>query len=343
MSPEETPVRTQHTATATPADAQSNRQDAILHPPRPTLREGHLPVGDGHAIYWETSGNPAGIPALFLHGGPGGACSPTTRRFFDAARYHLVQLDQRGCGRSTPFASREANTTAHLIADLERLREHLGIAQWLVFGGSWGSTLTLAYAQAHPERCLALVLRGVWLGSQAEIDWWLYGMRQFFPRAWDAFAGHVDAAERGDLLGVYLRRMNSPDAAVREAAAHAWAAYESACAFLHPRPAPPLAGDDARTALTLGLLEAHYFGQRAFLQPGQLLAGMPRIAHLPGHIVHGRYDVICPVRYAHDVAAAWPAARLHVVPDAGHASMEPGTAAALVAATDELAQRLSRI
>jgi len=310
--------------------------ETALYPPVAALRSGQLDVGDGHTLYWETCGNPNGIPAVFLHGGPGAGIGPTSRRFFDPTRWHVALFDQRGCGQSTPLGQTEANTTAHLVADIERLREHLGIERWLVFGGSWGSTLALAYAQAHPARCLGLVLRGIWLGSQAEIDWWLYGMRQFFPREWEAFSAHVDDAP--DLLAAYLARMQGTDEAVAHAAARALARYEGACLHLLPQPAE--AEEDASRLLSTGLLEAHYFAHQAFVAPGQLLAGMPRIAHLPGVIVHGRYDVICPVRYACALADAWPGVDLRIVPDAGHSSMEPGIATALVAATDQMAQRL---
>jgi proline iminopeptidase len=312
--------------------------DDVLHPPVTPLDSGRLAVDSLHTLYWETCGHPAGLPALFLHGGPGAGCSPTSRRFFDPQRYHVVLFDQRGAGRSTPLGETRANRTDLLIEDIERLREHLGIERWLVFGGSWGSTLALAYAQAHPARCLGLVLRGVWLGSQEEIDWWLHGMRQFFPRAWEAFAQAVPAEERGDLLAAYRRRLEDPDPAVHLPAARAWSGYEWACLQLIPQPDTQAALDDAALALGVGRLEAHYFAHQAFLAPGQLLAGMPRIAHLPGVIVQGRYDVVCPPRYAHALADAWPGVDLRMVADAGHSSMEPGIAAQLVAATDRFAR-----
>ncbi|MBN8486530.1 MAG: prolyl aminopeptidase [Burkholderiales bacterium] len=312
--------------------------DEVLHPPTEVLRQGRLAVGDGHELHWETCGTPEGIPALFLHGGPGAGISPTSRRFFDARRYHVTLFDQRGAGRSTPLGATHANTTPLLIDDIERLRVLLGIERWLVFGGSWGSTLALAYAQAHPQRCLGLVLRGIWLGSQEEIDWWLYGMRQFYPREWEAFAGHVGAEERGDLLAAYQRRLTHPDPAIHTPAARAWSRYEGACLHLVPRPEQVEAFGADAMALGVGRLEAHYFAHQAFLAPDQLLNGMSRIAHLPGVIVQGRYDVICPPRYAHALADVWPGGQLRMVIEAGHSSMEPGIAAELVAATDRFAR-----
>jgi len=311
--------------------------DDALYPPTEPLRTGRLAVDEVHTLHWETSGNPNGIPVIFLHGGPGAGISPKSRRFFDPARYHIVLFDQRGAGQSTPLGECRNNTTDLLIADIERLRELLGISQWLVFGGSWGSTLSLAYAQAHPARCLGLVLRGIWLVSDAEIDWWLYGIRNFFPREWEAFASHLPEAERGDLLAGYAQRLASDDPAVYTPAARAWSRYEGSCLQLRPDAATADAFTDDAIALGVGRLEAHYFVHRAFLQPGQLLGNMPRIAHLPGFIVHGRYDVICPVRYAHALADAWPGIDLRIVADAGHSSYEPGIAAELVAATDRFA------
>ena len=311
--------------------------DDTLHRPSEPLRSGHLTVDDLHTLYWETCGHPGGLPVLFLHGGPGAGISPTSRRYFDPDRYHVVLFDQRGAGQSTPLGEYRQNTTALLIDDIERLREMLGIDQWLVFGGSWGSTLSLAYAQAHPSRCLGLVLRGIWLASPQEINWWLYGIRNLFPREWEAFAAGVPEAERGDLLSAYWRRLADVDPDVHQPAARAWSRYEGACLMLRPEPDVIDSFGSNRMALGVGRLEAHYFRHGAFLAPGQLLTGVARIAHLPVVIVHGRYDVICPIRYAYALADAWPGARLHVVPDAGHSSMEPGIAAALVAATDAFA------
>ena len=310
----------------------------VLYPEISPLRTGRLQVSSLHSIYWETCGNPAGIPALFLHGGPGAGISPKSRRFFDPERYHVALFDQRGAGQSTPLGETRENTTDLLIQDIERLREMLGIERWLVFGGSWGSTLSLAYAQAHPERCLGLVLRGIWLVSDEEIEWWLNGVRNFFPREWEAFAGHVPEAERGDLLAAYSRRLESDDPAVYGPAARAWSRYEGSCLHLLPNPETADAFTEDAIALGIGRLEAHYFRHKAFLRPNQLLEGVTRIRHLPGFIVHGRYDVICPVRYAHALADAWPGVELRIEPDAGHSSYEPGIAEALVDATDRFAR-----
>lgn len=310
-----------------------------FYPPIEPYRSGRLQVDDIHELYWEACGNPQGIPVIFLHGGPGAGIAPRSRCFFDPERYHIVLFDQRGSGQSTPLGECRNNTTQLLIADIERLRQLLAIDQWLVFGGSWGSTLALAYAQAHPARALGLVLRGIWLVSDEEIDWWLYGVRNFFPREWEAFAGHVPETERSDLLGAYSKRLQSDDPADYMLAARAWSRYEGSC--LQLRPTPDVAnsfGSDA-VALGVGRLEAHYFRHRAFLTPGQLLQDVPRIAHLPCFIAHGRYDVICPVRYAHALVDAWPGAVLHVVADAGHSSYEPGIAAELIGATDRFARK----
>jgi proline iminopeptidase len=249
----------------------------------------------------------------------------------------VVLFDQRGAGQSTPLGETRENTTQLLIQDIERLREMLGIERWLVFGGSWGSTLSLAYAQAHPERCLGLVLRGIWLVSDAEIDWWLYGVRNFFPREWEAFARHVPEGERADLLAAYSRRLEADDPDVYRPAARAWSRYEGSCLHLLPNPETADAFTEDAIALGIGRLEAHYFRHKAFLRPKQLLEDMGAIRHLPGFIVHGRYDVICPVRYACALADRWPGVELRIEPDAGHSSYEPGIAAALVEATDRFA------
>ena len=305
-----------------------------LFPEIASRRNGYLEVSDGHTLYWEESGARDGIPVVFLHGGPGSGISPMQRRFFDPRAYRIILFDQRGAGRSTPPASIEANTTPHLVADMERLRLHLDIDAWMVFGGSWGSTLALAYGQAHPERCLGFVLRGVFLGRRSEIDWFMTGMRQFFPEAWRAFAEHIPEAERDDLLQAYHRRLNDPDRTVSLPAARQWARYEKACSSLLPEPDHILAAEDPHHALNLSRIEAHYFLHDLFLPEAGLLAGMDRIRHLPATIVQGRYDVICPPESAHALARAWPGSELIFVPDAGHAAMEPGVRRALVRATE---------
>jgi proline iminopeptidase len=299
---------------------------------------GYLPLTEGHVMYWEQVGNPRGMPALFLHGGPGAGAGAVHRRFFDPSFWRVVIFDQRGAGRSRPLGSLEANTTAHLVQDIETLREHLGIEQWLLFGGSWGSTLALAYAQAFPHRVTGCVLRGVFLGRREEVEWFLYGLSALFPDAHAAFANFLPEHERADLLGAYLRRLTDPDPAVHMPAARAWSIYEGSCSTLLPSPDTVSSFAQDRTALGLARIEAHYFANDLFLPPvtggGGLLGGMHRIAYVPAEIVQGRYDVICPARTAFDLAAAWPAARLTLVPDAGHSALEPGIRRALVAAVE---------
>jgi proline iminopeptidase len=299
-----------------------------------------LPLDAIHRMYWETSGNPAGIPVVFLHGGPGAGSTPKHRRFFDPAAYRIVVYDQRGAGRATPLGELRDNTTLHLVDDLERLRVHLGIDAWLVFGGSWGSTLALAYAEAHPRRCLGLILRGIFLCRRSEIQWFLYGLRDIFPEHWERFAGFLPAAERGDLLGAYHRRLVDPDPGVHLPAAKAWSVYEGACSTLLPSPETVdyFAGDVV--ALGLARMEAHYFKHDVFLPDNALLANAHRLQGIPGVIVQGRYDAVCPPISAHELARAWPEAEYEIIPDAGHSAWEPGICAALVAACERFKLRL---
>jgi len=306
-----------------------------LYPATEPHRSGMLSVGDGHSLYWEESGNPSGAPAVFLHGGPGAGATPTHRRFFDPNHYRIVIFDQRGANRSTPLGSIEANTTVHLIRDIELLRSHLEIDAWLVFGGSWGSTLALAYAIAHPERVRAMVLRGIFLGSRAEIDWFMRGMRRFFPEAWRRFVEPIPQAERSDLLTAFHRRLIDPDPGVHLPAARAWSAYEAGCSTLLPNPDGVASFAVDRSALGLARIEAHYFVNDAFLRPGELLAGLERYRLVPTTVVQGRYDVICPPATADALCQDWPEADYVIVPDAGHAAMEPGIRTALIAATDK--------
>lgn len=299
---------------------------------------GMLPLDGVHTMYWETCGNPDGIPVVFLHGGPGAGATPKHRRFFDPLAYRIVVYDQRGAGRSTPLGGLADNTTPHLVADLERLREHLAIDRWLVFGGSWGATLALAYAEAHPERVAGLVLRGIFLGRPGEIDWFLRGLRNVFPEAWERFAGFLPPEERTDLLGHYYRRLVDPDPAVHMPAARAWSRYEGACSTLVPSAeAAAHFGDDV-VALGLARIEAHYFRNGVFLPPDALLANVHRIRAIPGIIVQGRYDMVCPIVSAHELAAAWPEAKYVIVPDAGHSAWEPGITAELVGACDRFSR-----
>ncbi|UKJ74033.1 prolyl aminopeptidase [Azospirillum brasilense] len=305
-----------------------------LFPPIDPYQTGFLPVDEIHTLYWEQSGNPRGVPVLFLHGGPGAGASPTHRRFFDPGHYRIVVMDQRGAGRSTPLGEVRRNTTELLVEDAERLRRHLGIERWLLFGGSWGSTLALAYGQTHPERCLGLILRGIFLMRKTEIDWFLYSMRTIFPEAWATFAGHIPPEERGDLLEAYWRRLNAPDAATRMAAARVWSLYEGSCSSLLPSPELIATSAEDTHALGLARIEAHYFRSNRFTPEDRLLRDVHRIRHLPGAIVQGRYDIVCPITSADDLRRAWPEADYRVVPDAGHSAMEPGIRAALVQATE---------
>ncbi len=307
------------------------RQD--LFPPFDANHAGYLDVGDGHRLWWEESGAPDGIPVVFLHGGPGAGCAPAYRRFFDLSAYRIILFDQRGAGRSKPYAAIEANTTQLLIADLEALRRHLRIDKWLTFGGSWGSTLALAYGEAHPERCLGFVLRGIFLGTGEEVDWFLRGMAKVFPEAHRTFVGHIPTAERRDLLAAYYRRLNSANRAEALAASRVWGRYESVCSTLRPTDLP-IGADSGESLLGIARIEAHYFMQRLFLEDGQLLRDIGRVAHLPCTIVQGRYDMICPPASADALAEAWPGANYVIVDDAGHSAMEPGVRAALVRATE---------
>jgi len=312
---------------------------ADLFPETTPYATGYLPLDSGHMMYWEQCGNPRGRPVLFVHGGPGAGAGAVHRRFFDPAAWRVVIFDQRGAGRSRPLGGLAANTTPQLVHDMEALRRHLGIERWLLFGGSWGATLALAYGQAHPERCAGFVLRGVFLGRRHEVDWFLYGMRRFFPDHWAAFAGHLPEEERDDLLGGYLRRLTDADPRVHMPAARAWSSYEGGCSTLLPNPETVAGFAEERTALGLARIEAHYFANELFLPPEGLLSHMRRIAHLPGVIVQGRYDMICPPATAIELAAHWPEARLALVADAGHSALEPGIRAALLAALEEFRQR----
>jgi proline iminopeptidase len=315
-------------------------ENSFLYPPIEPHAQGWLDTPSVHRIYWETSGNPAGIPVVFIHGGPGSGTSPLQRRFFDPVRYRIVLFDQRGSGQSTPHGELEDNTTPELIDDMEKLRDALGIDRWLVFGGSWGSTLALAYGEAHPERCLGFVLRGIFLCRPSEIDWFLYGIRAFFPEAQRELAEFIPADERDDLLAAYHRRLIDPDPQVHLPAARVWAAFEATCSTLLPNPQLVAAFCSDRTALSLARIEAHYFVNHIFLSDNSLLDQLPRIRHLPCTIVQGRYDAVCPIVSADELARAWPEARYVIVDDAGHSAFEPGISQALVAATDAFALSL---
>jgi proline iminopeptidase len=310
-----------------------------LYPALEPYRTGRLKVSPVHELYFEESGNPLGKPVVFFHGGPGGGTEPKHRRFFDPARYRIVLFDQRGCGKSLPFASLEDNTTWHLVSDIEAIREHLGIDRWLVFGGSWGSTLALAYAQTHPERVTGLVLRGIFLTRPEEVRWFYQeGTSWIFPDAWQEFLEHIPEAERGDMLRAYYARLTSADLVVQRAAAKIWSVWEGRTSCLVPNLEliARTAGEDF--SLAFARIEAHYFVHDAWLAGARsLLRNTAKLRGIPGVIVHGRYDVVCPVKNAWDLHQAWPEAELKIVADAGHAASEPGTTHELVSACDRFA------
>jgi proline iminopeptidase len=309
------------------------------YPPIEPYREGRLPVGDGHEIYFEECGNPKGVPAILVHGGPGGGSNPTMRRYHDPRRYRIILFDQRGCGRSTPYASLEANTTWHLVEDMERLRQHLEIARWQVFGGSWGSTLALAYAETHPESVSSLVLRGIFLLRKWEIDWFYQeGCSRIFPDAWKGFERPISPSHRGDMVAAYHKLLTGPDPALQLAAAKAWSIWEGSTLSLLPDPARVERFGSDHYAIAFARIECHYFINRGFFtRDGQLLEDAHRLNTIPGVIVHGRYDVCTPVKNAWDLKLAWPGAELEIVEDAGHAMTEPGITSRLVAATNRFA------
>lgn len=305
-----------------------------LYPEIEPYAHGFLEVTGGHRIYYEECGNPAGMPVLFLHGGPGSGCNPGHRRFFDPRHYRIILFDQRGCGRSLPFAELRENTTALLIADIERLRTTLRIERWLLFGGSWGSTLALAYAEAHPHAVSGLILRGIFLGSKQELDWYCYGLKSFAPEAWARFSGFVPEARRDDMLDYYYCAIHQTDTRLALAAARAWNAYESELMMLgelKQETKPSLADEEV---LGRARVQTHYLYNRCFLAENQLLQDLPGIRELPASIVHGRFDMVCPVATAYTLHSAWPEAQFTVVENAGHSASTPALAAALVAATE---------
>lgn len=309
----------------------AQQSDDPMYPPIEPYANGFLEVGDGHSLYWEECGNPEGPAVVFLHGGPGAGCAPAHRRFFDPAYWRIVLFDQRGCGRSRPTAEVNENTTQHIVSDIEAIRTDRNIDAWMLFGGSWGSILALAYGIAHPARCKGFVVRGVFLGAAEELRWFMEDMRRFFPDAGRAFLGALPPEERDDPLANYHRRLIDPDPAIHQPAAQAWCAYESACVRL----VPPRNGD-AGASLPLARIEAHYFVNNMFLPEGHVLDNIGTINHLPCVIVQGRYDVICPPWTAQSLADAWPGADLVMVDDAGHSAFEPGIKTALVDATDRM-------
>lgn len=307
-----------------------------LYPEIEPYDTGELQVDDTHTLYFEQCGDPHGEPVLFIHGGPGAGCSARDRRFFDPAFFRVILIDQRGSGRSVPVGELKDNSTDYLIRDFERLREQLGIDTWHVFGGSWGSTLGLYYAQLHPKRCRSLVLRGIWLFREEDLHWWLYDMRRIQPERWTTFAELVPEAERGDLLEGYWRVLTGPDRALALEAARRWSVYEIASCTLIENPEFAAMFSDEDAVWSLARLEAHYFRNERFSPDNLLLDRVDRIRKIPGFIVHGRYDVICPIDGADQLRRRWPEATYQVVEDCGHSSCEPGLASALVEACDRI-------
>ncbi|WP_171233645.1 prolyl aminopeptidase [Ruegeria sp. HKCCA4812] len=309
-----------------------------LYPPIDPFDQRMVDMGDGHRIYVEQCGNPDGIPVVILHGGPGGGCSPAMRRYFDPQAYRVILFDQRGCGRSRPTASVEDNTTWHLVADIERLRKLFEIEEWIAFGGSWGATLALIYAQTHPDRVSRLVLRGVFLATQTELDWFYGGgAGRFWPEQWQKFTSLLPEVELDDTIAAYNKRLFSGDRATEILYARAWSHWENALASIHNNGS--VGESPGEYARTFARLENHYFTNKAFLETdGQILEQMDRIAHIPGHIVQGRYDMICPPQAAWSLAERWPNAELKMVRQAGHALSEPGISAELVRIMDRVAE-----
>ncbi|MFI4869757.1 MAG: prolyl aminopeptidase [Steroidobacterales bacterium] len=316
---------------------------SALYPAIRPFHKAHLRVSRLHELYYEESGNPKGKPVVFLHGGPGGGTDPAMRRFFDPKGYRIVLLDQRGCGASRPHAELRENSTWELVSDLETLRAHLGLERWMVFGGSWGSTLALAYAQRHPQRVTELVLRGIFLLRRSELEWFYQdplGAGSIFPDLWEQYVAPIPPGERAELMQAYYRRLTSEDAATRATAARAWTTWEGATSFLRTNPAYVAKFENPDYAAAFARIEAHYFVNRGFLDSDdQLLRDIEHIRHIPAVIIQGRYDIVCPMRSAWDLHRAWPEAELRIVPDAGHSAFEPAITRELVAATDRLLRR----
>jgi proline iminopeptidase len=309
-----------------------------LYPAIEPYRTGYLDTGDGHQIYWEYCGNPAGKPVVFLHGGPGAGCAPEHRRLFDPERYNILLFDQRGCGRSKPHASLENNTTWHLVADIERLREMIGAERWQVFGGSWGSTLALAYAEKHPERVSELILRGIFTLRREELHWFYQeGASWLFPDKWEEFLAPIPPEERGDLMAAYRRRLTGDDRAAQLEAAKAWSKWEGGTITLLPTSDFTKLYTTDEFALAMGRIENHYFVNSGWVDEGQLIRDAGKLRGIPGVIVQGRYDVCTPPKSAWDLHRAWPEAEFHIIPDAGHAFNEPGILDRLIRSTDQFA------
>lgn len=310
-----------------------------LYPLIPPYREGKLQVSSLHSIHFEESGNPQGKPIVLLHGGPGGGCPPFYRQYFHPEKWRLVMFDQRGCGQSTPFAELRENTTWDLVSDIEKLREYLEIEKWVVFGGSWGSTLSLAYSETHPERCSGLILRGIFLLRQKELHWFYQeGASYLFPDAWEEYLKPLPTAERGNAIAAYYHRLTHPNPQIRLEAAKAWSIWEASTSRLLPDPDLMQKFGENQFAEAFARIECHYFINHGFFEPeDQLLLNVHRLRQIPAVIVQGRYDIVCPMISAWELHRAWPEAELLIVPDAGHSMSEPGIRSALIAATDRFA------
>ncbi len=312
-----------------------NRTPSLdLFPEIQPYSTGFLDASDGHTLYWEQSGNPAGVPILLIHGGPGAGATPMHRRFFNPEYYRIIIYDQRGTGRSHPLGSIEHNTRQHLVQDIEHLREHLHIDRWHLFGGSWGSTLALSYAQQNPDRCFSMILRGIFLLEQSEINWFLYGIKMIFPEAWEQFAGILPAREQDNILEAYYKLLTGDDEKRQMEAAIAWSLYEGACSSLLPNYETITTEEQKKDALALARLEAHYFCNELIAPENSLIHGIDKIRHIPSVIIQGRYDAICPIYTAHKLHAEWPEARYIVVPDGGHSALDPAIRSRLIEATE---------
>lgn len=313
----------------------------VLFPDIRSNQKYQLPVDDTHTLYIEECGSPDGIPILFLHGGPGAGCSKYDRRFFDPEKYRIILFDQRGSGRSTPHASLINNTLDHLLGDIEKIRTHLEVEQWVLFGGSWGSTLALAYAEKHPELVLGLILRGIFLAREEDLHWFYQsGAHRIFPDYWEEFLEPIDPAARGDLINAYYKLLTGDNELAKMSAAKHWAVWEGRCATLRPNMDIVNYFNDPHTALSVARIEAHYFVNKGYLSPNQLINDANKLEGIPGIIIHGRYDAICPLDNAFALNKAWPDSELHIIRDAGHSSHEPSIADALVRATNDMAIRL---
>ena len=320
---------------ATPHNSFERRSPLLdLFPPISPYSTGFIEVNDIHSLYWEQSGNPDGIPILLLHGGPGAGATSTHRRFFDPDHYRIIIFDQRGAGRSTPLGCLEDNTLKELLSDMETLRKHLNIDRWHLFGGSWGSTLALAYAQLYPQNCISMILRGIFLMEQTEIDWFLYGMKMIFPEAWEQFAAVIPEEQHDDLLRAFHEKLTCPDDKAQMDAAIAWSLYEGACSSLLPNYETITTEEQKRHALALARIESHYFINEVIPPENSLLLGIDKIRHIPATIIHGRYDSICPIYTAYALHMVWPEADYIVVPDGGHSALDPAIRSRLIEATE---------